>query len=123
MQAIEMSNIAIHCVANGQVKPNLKWDKDLADFQYNERFQLLGNGTLLINNVQLDDKGTYRCTVDGLKHGKVQLNVSGEVCHKMKHFDSNKIKTFSHSTDVAIANQDNIIRTVITLCPWPSPSS
>jgi PTK7 protein tyrosine kinase 7 len=87
IQAIEMNQIAFHCVASGDPKPTIKWDKDLEYFQYNntedDRFQILQNGTLLISEVHLDDEGKYGCTIGnsaGLKREEIRLVVKGKQC-------------------------------------------
>ena len=36
------------------------------------------NGSLLIKRVARNDAGTYKCTVDNVAEGKMEVNVMGE---------------------------------------------
>ncbi|KAL1399872.1 hypothetical protein pipiens_007883 [Culex pipiens pipiens] len=84
LQVAEMGTVQIHCVATGDPKPTIQWDKDL---QYlhstngsseEERYRILENGTLVLTEVHLDDDGKYGCTIGnsaGLKREEVHLVV------------------------------------------------
>ena len=52
----------IHCSALGNPAPHFKWSKNDRRLQ-NGRFIQLANGSLRVNSIQRDDKGTYTCTI------------------------------------------------------------
>ncbi|KFB47498.1 hypothetical protein ZHAS_00015452 [Anopheles sinensis] len=87
-QVAELGTVQFHCVATGDPRPTIQWDKDL---QYlhapaaktnatseEERFRILENGTLVLTEVHLEDEGRYGCTIGnsaGLKREEVHLIV------------------------------------------------
>ncbi|XP_047457964.1 matrix-remodeling-associated protein 5-like [Mugil cephalus] len=55
------------CEAQGEPKPSITWTKVatgavMSIHSRAQRFEVLANGTLVIQNVQLQDKGTYICS-------------------------------------------------------------
>ncbi|XP_052873435.1 tyrosine-protein kinase-like otk [Anopheles cruzii] len=92
VQVAELGTVQFHCVASGDPKPTVQWDKDL---QYlhsgapgapeaagngteEERVRILPNGTLVLTEVHLEDEGRYGCTIGnsaGLKREEVHLIV------------------------------------------------
>ncbi|XP_035892810.1 tyrosine-protein kinase-like otk [Anopheles stephensi] len=88
VQVSELGSVQFHCVATGDPKPTIQWDKDL---QYlhgragstnssgeEERYRILENGTLVLTEVHLEDDGRYGCTIGnsaGLKREEVHLIV------------------------------------------------
>ncbi|XP_014785291.1 inactive tyrosine-protein kinase 7 [Octopus bimaculoides] len=98
--AYEGRRVMLHCVAIGDPKPSVWWDKngeantwDLA------RFEMLGNGTLLISKVFMEDKGRYGCTANntaGLQRYEAYLDVASAAEYEktIKQEDSfNMMKT------------------------------
>ncbi|XP_058827273.1 tyrosine-protein kinase-like otk [Topomyia yanbarensis] len=83
MQVAEMGTVHIHCVATGDPKPTVQWDKDLqylhsSNQSEENRFRILENGTLVLSEVHLEDDGKYGCTIGnsaGLKREEVHLVV------------------------------------------------
>jgi len=82
IETSEQGTVVMHCQAIGDPKPTIQWDKDLKYLSENntdrERFRFLENGTLEIRNVQVEDEGSYGCTIGnsaGLKREDVQLVV------------------------------------------------
>lgn len=83
IQVAEMGTVFIHCVATGDPKPTIQWDKDLqylhsSNQTEEERYRILVNGTLVLTEVHLDDDGNYGCTIGnsaGLKREEVHLVV------------------------------------------------
>ncbi|XP_055622002.1 tyrosine-protein kinase-like otk [Toxorhynchites rutilus septentrionalis] len=83
IQVAEMGTVFIHCVATGDPKPTIQWDKDLqylhsTNQSEEERFRILENGTLVLMEVHLEDDGKYGCTIGnsaGLKREEVHLIV------------------------------------------------
>ncbi|KAH8362345.1 hypothetical protein KR200_000746 [Drosophila serrata] len=82
IETAELGTVVMHCQAIGDPKPTIQWDKDLKYLSENntdrERFRFLENGTLEIRNVQVEDEGSYGCTIGnsaGLKREDVQLVV------------------------------------------------
>ncbi|KHJ48881.1 fibronectin type III domain protein [Trichuris suis] len=49
------------CSINGRLKPKVVWLKGSAEVKYTSRVRLVGESSLLIANVQPDDRGTYTC--------------------------------------------------------------
>lgn len=80
----EMSTAMIHCLAIGEPKPTIQWDKDLEFLTSNntdwKRMSILENGTLLFREVHADDDGVYGCTIGnsaGFKREEARLRVRG----------------------------------------------
>lgn len=72
----------IHCAAEGDPIPTIRWDKDSTMNNFDStRFIILNNGSLYIKEVYLSDEGKYGCTagnrIGGLKREEVQLIVKG----------------------------------------------
>lgn len=70
------------CFACSDPMPTIQWDKDLKYINATHwpRFHVLENGTLHIEEINLDDEGRYGCTIGnsaGLKRQEVQLRVRG----------------------------------------------
>lgn len=50
------------CQVNGDPLPEIKWMKDSQEISfYDQKFQLLEDGTLKIDNTIEDDEGFYEC--------------------------------------------------------------
>ncbi|SPP75635.1 tyrosine-protein kinase-like otk [Drosophila guanche] len=82
IETTEQGTVVMHCQAIGDPRPTIQWDKDLKYLSENntdrDRFSFLENGTLEIRNVQVEDEGSYGCTIGnsaGLKREDVQLVV------------------------------------------------
>ncbi|PSN56697.1 Tyrosine-protein kinase-like otk [Blattella germanica] len=78
-EAYEGNLVMIHCVAEGDPKPTIKWDRNsnFSGFDRN-RFHVLENGTLLVEEVHMADGGKYGCTAGnsgGFKREEVTLIV------------------------------------------------
>ncbi|KAJ4933278.1 hypothetical protein JOQ06_030111 [Pogonophryne albipinna] len=61
------STARLACEAQGEPKPSITWTKVSAGAVMSilskaERFEVLPNGTLVIQNIQLQDRGTYICS-------------------------------------------------------------
>nr|XP_034972067.1 matrix-remodeling-associated protein 5 [Zootoca vivipara]XP_034972068.1 matrix-remodeling-associated protein 5 [Zootoca vivipara] len=74
------SDAVIPCDAMGEPKPFLSWTKVSTGAVMTtntriQRFEVLKNGTFLIRNVQLQDRGQYLCTAQNL-HGVDKMIVS-----------------------------------------------
>ncbi|XP_012217658.1 tyrosine-protein kinase-like otk [Linepithema humile] len=79
-EAIEGYPVMLHCAAEGDPTPTIRWDKDSTMNNFdNTRFSILVNGSLYIKEVYLSDEGKYGCTagnrIGGLKREEVQLIV------------------------------------------------
>ena len=75
-------DIIIPCNISGSPKPQYRWMKNnrelLLDYG---RLQLLGDGSLLIRDVEAMDRGAYTCeatNLAGVLSREVRLDVSGE---------------------------------------------
>lgn len=80
----EMAMAMIHCLAIGDPKPTIQWDKDLEFITSNntdfKRISVLTNGTLLFREVHFEDDGIYGCTIGnsaGFKREEARLRVRG----------------------------------------------
>ena len=71
---------SIACQATGNIEPRMKWSKSGGDLP--ARAQTLGDGTLKLTNIQLEDAGEYVCIASvgnfGFTVGKMQLIVPGK---------------------------------------------
>ncbi|XP_037646666.1 immunoglobulin superfamily member 10-like [Sebastes umbrosus] len=61
------STVRLACEAKGEPKPSITWTKVatgavMSIHSRAQRFEVLPNGTLVIQNVQLQDRGTYICS-------------------------------------------------------------
>ncbi|XP_053168375.1 matrix-remodeling-associated protein 5 isoform X2 [Hemicordylus capensis] len=73
------SDAVIPCDATGEPKPFLSWTKISTGALMTantriQRFEVLKNGTLIIHNAQLQDRGQYLCTAQNL-HGMDKMIV------------------------------------------------
>lgn len=85
IQVNEMASVMIHCVATGDPKPKIQWDKDLDYLNITNsetsRLIVLDNGTLYFSEVHLEDEGLYGCTIGssaGFKREEAHLTVRRE---------------------------------------------
>ncbi|XP_054284012.1 inactive tyrosine-protein kinase 7-like isoform X2 [Macrosteles quadrilineatus] len=77
--AFEGYPVIMDCIAEGDPKPTIQWDKDTVMNDFDQRrFHVLDNGSLLIDEVHLSDEAKYGCTAGnsgGLKRYEVSLIV------------------------------------------------
>ena len=66
----------------------MTWSRDNQSIEYDQRVQLLEDGSLLISDVMLDDVGVYQCVTSNINGSDSsyfgELNVTGEMllkCH------------------------------------------
>ena len=74
-------SIWLHCAARGSPTPRITWFKSGQGGKPldKERFILHENGSMIIRDVQLKDKGTYFClTSDHIKQSTRYLEVTGK---------------------------------------------
>ncbi|XP_053565790.1 peroxidasin homolog [Bombina bombina] len=89
------------CRAEGNPKPNIVWlhNNNEIDVSYDGRLNLLHDGTLMIQDTQESDKGTYQCAAK---------NIAGEVRTQeavLRYFESRSKPTFiiqPQSTEVLV---------------------
>ena len=63
------------CDAEGTPDPVIRWLKDGIDVSDEVRYQILTNGTLYINELQLGDAGVFECVATN-EGGKASVNVT-----------------------------------------------
>ncbi|XP_039280486.1 LOW QUALITY PROTEIN: inactive tyrosine-protein kinase 7 [Nilaparvata lugens] len=85
-EAFEGYSIQMDCVAEGDPKPTIQWDKNsvMNDFD-TKRFHVLENGSLVIDEVHFSDEGKYGCTAGnsgGLKRYEISLHVRSSEGYK-----------------------------------------
>ncbi|KAM9342244.1 matrix-remodeling-associated protein 5-like [Pholidichthys leucotaenia] len=78
-----VSTAKLTCEAQGEPKPSFTWTKVatgavMSVHSRAQRFEVLPNGTLVIQNVQLQDRGTYICSAQNVL-GRDRLLTSLEV--------------------------------------------
>ncbi|XP_070818988.1 matrix-remodeling-associated protein 5 [Chaetodon trifascialis] len=62
------SDVFLHCKATGNPEPSIAWTKVStgatipANSKHGPRFEVFKNGTFVIKNIQLQDRGQYLCT-------------------------------------------------------------
>ena len=62
IKALINQPVYLHCVAKGYPHATHKWTKDSwQNLASSDQHRIFENGTLLINSVQLKDRGDYRC--------------------------------------------------------------
>ncbi|XP_073968953.1 roundabout homolog 2-like isoform X2 [Rhodnius prolixus] len=62
-QTLPIHSVArLPCQATGQPKPKIKWAKNGGPIQASPRFNVYENGTLQIDDLELNDSGLYTCT-------------------------------------------------------------
>lgn len=66
------------CAAEGRPDPTIQWLKDGVDVSDEVRYQILANGTLYIDELQLRDAGVFECVATN-GGGKVSLNITIDV--------------------------------------------
>ncbi|XP_064185420.1 matrix-remodeling-associated protein 5 [Anguilla rostrata] len=68
MSALAETDVFLPCESSGEPAPALSWTKVStgatiqANTKHGQRFEVLKNGTFVIKNVQLQDRGQYLCT-------------------------------------------------------------
>ncbi|XP_023218239.1 neogenin-like isoform X2 [Centruroides sculpturatus] len=70
MIAKENDTVTLECAANGDPKPKILWLKDgiTIDMAHlDSRFQVVGIGSLQIENIREGDEGTYMCRAENLE--------------------------------------------------------
>lgn len=85
IHANENAPTSIDCLAVGDPKPTIQWDKDLVSLtikpEDSQRIQILDNGTLWFDKITVDDEGVYGCTIGsraGFKREESKLLVRGK---------------------------------------------
>ncbi|NWI14912.1 MXRA5 protein, partial [Crypturellus soui] len=83
------TDVFIPCEAVGEPKPFLTWTKVSTGALMTantrlQRFEVLKNGTLVIRNAQLQDRGQYLCTVQNLHGIDKMIIVLSVVAHQPK---------------------------------------
>ncbi|CAG5115170.1 unnamed protein product, partial [Candidula unifasciata] len=80
--AFEGQPMRLHCVAAGDPKPQIVWDKDGRILPTtdpaatsNSRYLVFPNGTLLVQKVLIEDKGKYGCTANN-SAGKIRTELT-----------------------------------------------
>ena len=75
-------SITLNCNITALPRPEVTWLRDNQSVEYDQRVQLLEDGSLLINNVVLNDVGVYQCAVSNINGSDSsysgELNVTGE---------------------------------------------
>ncbi|VDI15210.1 inactive tyrosine-protein kinase 7-like [Mytilus galloprovincialis] len=73
---LEGQSAMIHCVAIGEPKPMIFWDKNFYQNSFDpSRIQKLSNGTLHFTKVYMEDKGRYGCTANNTA-GNVRMEAN-----------------------------------------------
>ncbi|RWS05559.1 inactive tyrosine-protein kinase 7-like protein [Dinothrombium tinctorium] len=79
LKVFEGEYVTFDCVAEGDPKPTIHWDKDNSLNSFDSpRFVFYSNGTLFINGTLPEDEGKYGCTAGnsgGFKRTEVTLDV------------------------------------------------
>ncbi|XP_028249565.1 matrix-remodeling-associated protein 5-like [Parambassis ranga] len=83
------STARLACEAQGEPKPSITWTKVatgavMSIHSRSQRFEVLPNGTLVIQNVQLQDRGTYICSAQSFM-GRDRLLTTLEVWTRPPH--------------------------------------
>jgi len=80
--ALTGDTITINCNITALPRPMVTWLKDNQSVEYDQRVVLLEDGSLQINDVQLDDAGVYQCMASNINGSDSsysgELNVTGE---------------------------------------------
>lgn len=123
----ESEPILMDCMAEGDPKPAIHWDKNSDMETLDKRFQVLENGSLLITDAQLSDEGKYGCTAGnsgGLKRYEVSLIVRGSEGFRVSDGnDSEKGAVLSKTVAVTLGAALAYMVLVIGLmayCKWRS---
>ncbi|KAG7328956.1 hypothetical protein KOW79_007130 [Hemibagrus wyckioides] len=81
VSALAETNVLLRCQASGDPKPVISWTKVStgatiqASTKHGQRFEVLPNGSFIIKNVQLQDRGQYLCTAQN-KFGSDRMVVT-----------------------------------------------
>lgn len=66
---------SLECVADGQPKPEVTWQKERRPVVDGTHIRIFANGTLAITSTQRSDTGLYTCTAK---------NLAGRASHEMR---------------------------------------
>lgn len=87
LSVVEGSLVALHCQAQGKPQPSIQWDRNTVLNGFDQqRFTVLTNGTLIIDQAYVEDTGKYGCTAGnsgGFIRSEMSLSVvSSEEYHR-----------------------------------------
>ncbi|XP_036601874.1 matrix-remodeling-associated protein 5 [Trichosurus vulpecula] len=106
LSIIAETDVVLPCDATGEPKPFVTWTKVstgalMTPNTRTQRFEVLKNGTFIIRNVQLQDRGQYMCTAKNL-HGVDKMIVTLSVTAQQPQIIA------SHYQDVTVYLGDTI---------------
>ena len=83
-------SVTISCNITALPRPEVSWSRDDETVEYDQRLQLLEDGSLYISNVMLTDDGLYQCAATNV-NGSVEsdygmVEVSGKITLGLKVF-------------------------------------
>ncbi|XP_065917647.1 peroxidasin homolog [Dysidea avara] len=77
-------SITLNCNITALPRPEVTWSRDNQSIEYDQRVQLLEDGSLLISDVMLDDVGVYQCVISNINGSDSsyfgELNVTEATC-------------------------------------------
>ncbi|XP_068602568.1 matrix-remodeling-associated protein 5-like [Brachionichthys hirsutus] len=119
------STARLACEARGEPKPSITWTKVatgavMSIHSRAQRFEVLPNGTLVIQNVQLQDRGTYICSAESFL-GRDRILTTLEVWTRppRMHFPSYREATIHQGGEVHLDCQADGVPT--PLLSWVLP--
>ena len=66
LSVLTRESVTINCNITALPRPIVTWLRNNDTVEYNERLQLLEDGSLYISNVMLTDDGVYQCTATNI---------------------------------------------------------
>ncbi|TST60404.1 Matrix-remodeling-associated protein 5 [Bagarius yarrelli] len=100
VSALAETNVLLRCQATGDPKPVISWTKVStgatiqASTKHGQRFEVLPNGSFVIKNVQLQDRGQYLCSAQN-KFGSDRMVVALTVQTEPPKIDGPKYRDIS----------------------------
>ena len=91
-------NIVLRCSSKGR---QIKWTKDNTPLPSNHRHKILSNGTLVINDANKNDAGSYTCTKD--------LSTGGKSTTHVRIVESPRVTPFEFPRDVMVGSKTKVM--------------
>lgn len=91
-------NIVLRCSSKGR---QIKWTKDNTPLPSNHRHKILSNGTLVINDANKNDAGSYTCTKD--------VSASGKNTFHVRIVESPRVTPFEFPRDIMVGSRTKVM--------------
>ncbi|KAH3873129.1 hypothetical protein DPMN_036355 [Dreissena polymorpha] len=123
--AYEGHSMMLHCVASGDPRPSITWEKNqIRDNWDRNRFTIYPNGTLKISKVYMEDQGMYQCVANntaGAIYASAYLDVaSGSEYTEVSESEGSENFDMMRTVIIAVCSAGAYLALVIGLTAYCS---